>query len=247
MHRPSLYICTSQLHEFGDLDTYITEYPTVNLDIIKNLLIADFQGVDTLAILSTLGNGGTHLLHGFGNRLAKMKKELYAVYSERLYAEFENGYTWRLKEIIESKHLLIDGFGFFNNKPDFHTWFYKVVQKRIDENKKLAISFTTDNSFDPFLQTILRGFGTVAKAYSALPSPPYIEIILKRLFENGGFAVSSAVLKYLSTLNMKSVREFENIAICIMALSEKKKKQLGKMTERQFIYQFNKQIKQFTK
>ena len=247
MHRPTLYTCTSELYEFGNLDSYITEYHAVNLDILKNILIADFQGIDSLMIMSTPGNGGTHLLHGFAKNLSKMKKELYAISAERLFAEYELGYTWRLKEITESKHLIIDDYPFFNDKPHFQTWFHKLIEKRIEENKKLAISISTQNSFDPALQAIIVGFGITAKAYSALPSPIYIEKILLNVFERNSFVVSSAVIRYISNLNIKSVREFQLLANSIMALTEKKKKHLSKMSERQFIYQFNKQIKQFTK
>ncbi len=236
----------NHLYPWATLDTFQTDTPQMNLDVIRNQVVTEFENTDTLLIINTSGNGGSHLLHALGNQLLKMKKNIYCISAPRLVQEYEKGNSWLLKDIMNSKYLLIDGFHHTSDLPRFRSWFQASLSRRTMEGKKAILSCAVDNMQDGFLPAFSAGLGRVEKAYATRPGNECLEKIISRLFDQAGMLAGPAVIKALLGLGAPSVGQLKVLAKFIIIQALEKKINLSKMTERQFIFQFNKQLKQFT-
>lgn len=243
MSYPSLTENPNTLHPWAKLETFCTDTPHLNLDVIHNLLLTDFENTDTLLILHTSGNGGSHLLHGLGNKLSGMKKNIYCITAGRLVNEYEKGNSWLLKDIMASRYLLVDGFHHTNHLPKFRAWFQASVQRRALEGKKVVLACGIEGLQDSFLPAISAGLGRVEKVYAHRPPDTCREKIIRNLFNQGGMAASPAVIKTLLSMDSPSAGHLKVLTKFVMVQALEKKKDLSKMTERQFLFQFNKQLK----
>lgn len=211
------------------INQYSSNYPAQEFASFNNFIAIDSNqaakstaiqfaleatSYNVLGISSSVGNGATHLALAILNENDKRNKT-----KEMFYSSFErlvmnnpstNELTIFNNEFLKTKSLiLIDSFYETSNKT-FVNKFFNVIK---DVQTKIIFTYTKGIN-NPIV---------TKEIYLTYPSKIEKEIIIKNILKSEKRNLSVEIINYISDQINLSVREIENLIICIFA-----KEALGK-------------------
>lgn len=199
------------------LANFFPKQPDKTLSVIENVLDNNFKDIDSFLILSTQGNGGTHLLNGILNKLKQMNKKTILYSAEKLRTEFKRNPLELESKLMQYKYIGVDDYNFFNHVfiSGYSEWIQDMFNKLIQNKIKLIITFT-ESSIDEIEIPDIFLNSRMQFINSDFPKGREFEII-EKIFQREKLIISKDIINLIVTHNFNSVRMLEGFCYSAIA------------------------------